>query len=169
MSRYIPPTQSKFMQIVDSLFVLVAVFVTLWLPLELGIVDTGKSAQPRIFVEDYVKLEAANAALAAAETPETKQAAEAATAALAAKWTEKGNAAWKDMGQNDVMAAAWEKLGYTPQSAHDTIIQQRFNYEINWGLFFIVAIVVLGYFVILFRLSDQEYREVIDEKFGHNK
>ena len=66
MSRYIPPTQSKFMQIVDSLFVLVAVFVTLWLPLELGIVDTGKSAQPRIFVEDYVKLDAATAALAAA-------------------------------------------------------------------------------------------------------
>lgn len=169
MSRYIPPTQSKFMQIVDSLFVLVAVFVTLWLPLELGIVDTGKSPQPRVFVEDYAKLDTANAALAAAETPETKKAAEAAAAALAAKWTEKGNAAWKDIGQNDVMAAAWEKLGYTPQSAHDTIIQQRFSYEINWGLFFLVAIVVLGYFVILFRLSDQEYREVIDEKFGHNK
>ena len=50
-----------------------------------------------------------------------------------------------------------------------SIIQQRFSYEINWGLFFIVAFVVLGYFVILFRLSDQEYRDVIDEKFGHNK
>ena len=31
----------------------------------------------------------------------TRDAAEAATAALAAKWTEKGNAAWKDMGNRE--------------------------------------------------------------------
>jgi hypothetical protein len=29
-----------------------------------------------------------------------------------------------------------------------------------------MAAVVIGYFVFLFKASDQEYREVIDEKFG---
>ena len=37
MTLYEPPTQSKTMQFVDIAFLLVAIFVTLWLPLELGL------------------------------------------------------------------------------------------------------------------------------------
>jgi hypothetical protein len=33
----------------------------------------------------------------------------------------------------------------------------------------IMIIVIVGYFVFLFRASDQEYREVIDEKFNGKK
>ena len=32
-----------------------------------------------------------------------------------------------------------------------------------------MAAVVIGYFVFLFRASDMEYREVIDERFGSKK
>ena len=62
----------------------------------------------------------------------------------------------------------WEKLGYTPETAHD-IIQNRFHYKIDWPTLVIMAAVLIGYFVFLFRASDKEYREVIAEKFGDQK
>jgi hypothetical protein len=33
----------------------------------------------------------------------------------------------------------------------------------------ITIIVIVGYFFLLLRLSDREYREVIDERFGNNR
>ena len=63
------------------------------------------------------------------------------------------------------MVAAWEKLGYTAQTAHD-VIQNRFNYSIDWLNLIIMTVVLIGYYVFLFRASDAEYREVIAEKFG---
>ncbi|TIV73804.1 MAG: hypothetical protein E5V79_04295, partial [Mesorhizobium sp.] len=57
-----------------------------------------------------------------------------------------------------------EKLGYTTETAHD-IIQNRFHYIIDWPTLIIMAIVLVAYFVFLFRASDREYREVINEKF----
>ena len=68
------------------------------------------------------------------------------------------------LGQNATMASIWEKLGYTPETAHD-IIQNRFHYIIDWPTLIIMAIVLIAYFVFLFRASDREYREVINEKF----
>ena len=78
------------------------------------------------------------------------------------------NPTWEALGQNPTMVAAWEKLGHTPQTAHD-IIQNHYHYDINWLNLIIMAAVLIGYFVFLFRASDKEYREVIDEKFGNRK
>jgi hypothetical protein len=75
---------------------------------------------------------------------------------------------WETLGQNPTMVAAWEKLGYTPQTAHD-IIQNHFHYNIDWLTLLLMAAVLIGYFVFLFRASDSEYREVIAEKFGDRK
>jgi hypothetical protein len=71
---------------------------------------------------------------------------------------------WETLNQNATMAGIWEKLGYTPETAHD-IIQNRFHYVIDWPTLIIMAVVLIGYFVFLFRASDKEYREVIAEKF----
>ncbi|AMX99357.1 hypothetical protein AB0V79_06100 [Mesorhizobium ciceri] len=71
---------------------------------------------------------------------------------------------WEALGQNPTMASIWEKLGYTPETAHD-IIQNRFHYVIDWPTLIIMAAVLIGYFVFLFRASDREYRDVINEKF----
>ncbi|MGQ3488346.1 hypothetical protein [Roseovarius pacificus] len=71
---------------------------------------------------------------------------------------------WDTLGQNPTMQAQWEKLGYTPDSAAE-IISTRFDYTINPILLAITAIVIIGYFVFLVKVSDKEYREVIREKF----
>jgi hypothetical protein len=126
MAKYTPPEQSKAMQVVDVIFLIVAIFGALWLPLELGLAGAAKSID---------KID---------------------------------NPTWEALGQNPTMVAAWEKLGHTPQTAHD-IIQNRFHYDINWLSLIIMAAVLIGYFVFLFRASDVEYREVIAEKFGDRK
>ena len=75
------------------------------------------------------------------------------------------NPTWESLGQNAVQAAQYEKLGYTPTSAHDLILA-RFDYSFTAGaLVVMIAVVVLYYFLML-RFSDVEYREVISEKFG---
>ena len=43
MARYNPPEQSKALQFVDIIFLLVAIFVALWLPLKLGLAGAAKS------------------------------------------------------------------------------------------------------------------------------
>ena len=126
MARYTPPEQSKSAQVLDIVFVVVAIFVALWLPLKLGLAGAAKSID---------KLDAAT---------------------------------WEALGQNATMAAIWEKLGYTPETAHD-IIQNRFHYIIDWPTLIIMIVVLVGYFVFLFRASDREYRDVIAEKFDGKK
>ena len=74
------------------------------------------------------------------------------------------NPTWETLSQNATMVSIWEKLGYTPETAHD-IIQNRFHYVIDWPSLIIMAAVLIAYFVFLFRASDKEYREVIAEKF----
>jgi hypothetical protein len=78
------------------------------------------------------------------------------------------NPNWDSLGQNPTMVAAWEKLGYTPQTAHD-IIQNHFHYNIDWLNLILMAVVLIGYFVFLFRASKKEYQDVIDEKFGDKR
>jgi hypothetical protein len=63
------------------------------------------------------------------------------------------------------MQAQWEKLGYTPESAHD-LIATRFDYSFSALSLIVMVVVVVGYFVLMLRLSEKEYREVISEKFG---
>lgn len=124
MARYVPPVQSKAGQIFDIVFVVVAIFVALWLPLKLGLAGAEK------------------------------------------KIDELAEKTWETLGQNATMSGIWEKLGYTPETAHD-IIQNRFHYIIDWPTLIIMAVVLIGYFVFLFRASDKEYREVIAEKFDN--
>ncbi|QIG50786.1 hypothetical protein G5V57_25460 [Nordella sp. HKS 07] len=126
MAKYIPPEQGKAMQFVDVVFLLVAIFAALWLPLQLGLAGAAKAID---------KIE---------------------------------NPTWELLGQNATMVSIWEKLGYTPETAHD-IIQNRFHYNIDWLSLILMAAVLIGYFVFLFRASDKEYREVIAEKFGDRK
>lgn len=120
--RYEPPKQSAFGQIFDSLFLLVLVSLSLFVPLWLG--------------------------LAGGKTDLT--------------FTEK---TWQAMGQNEVTAAAFEKLGFTPETAHP-IIASRFDYSFDPLTAIITALVIAAYFIFVFRFSDKEYRDVIRERFG---
>ena len=66
------------------------------------------------------------------------------------------------------MAKMAAVLKISTAAAHD-IIQSKFHYDIDWLQLIIMAVVIIGYFVFLFRASDREYREVIDEKFNGKK
>ena len=52
-------------------------------------------------------------------------------AGAAKEITKIDNPTWENLGQNPTMVAAWEKLGYTAQTAHD-VIQNRFNYRFGF-------------------------------------
>ena len=68
------------------------------------------------------------------------------------------------MGQNATMQAQWEKLGYTAETAHD-LIASRFDYSFSVPALALTALVVIVYFVFVFRLSAKEYKDVISERF----
>jgi cytochrome oxidase assembly protein ShyY1 len=72
---------------------------------------------------------------------------------------------WETLKQTPGQVVQWEKLGYDPAKAHD-IIQNHYNYSIDWTSLILMAAVLIGYFVFLFKASDSEYRDVIAEKFG---
>ncbi len=72
---------------------------------------------------------------------------------------------WAGMAQTPAMQAQWEQLGYTEETAAE-LIASRFDYSFSWGALALTALVIIAYFGFVFRFSEQEYREVIDEKFG---
>lgn len=76
------------------------------------------------------------------------------------------NPTWETLKQNATMAAQWEKLGFTPESAA-AIIGARFDYSVSWMAFAVTALVIVVYFVAMLRWSDKEYREVIAERFDN--
>ena len=45
------------------------------------------------------------------------------------------------------------------------MITARFDYSFTWGALALMVVVIVGYFVMMLRLSEKEYREVIAEKF----
>lgn len=126
MAKYTPPEQSKALQFVDIIFLLIAIFVALWLPLKLGLAGAAKEVD---------KID---------------------------------NPTWETLGQTPAQVVQWEKLGYDVAKAHD-VIQSHFHYKLDWMDLLVMAVVVIGYFVFLFRASDKEYRQVIAEKFGDSK
>ncbi len=75
------------------------------------------------------------------------------------------NPTWDSLGQNAVQASRYEALGYTPATAAD-LITARFDYSFSIVSLVIMVIVIVGYFALMLRLSEKEYREVISEKFG---
>lgn len=76
------------------------------------------------------------------------------------------NPTWETLKQTPAMVEQWIKLGYGDAAAAHDIIQNRFHYNIDWVELLVMAVVIVGYFVFLFRASDREYRQVIDEKFN---
>jgi hypothetical protein len=72
---------------------------------------------------------------------------------------------WAGLGQNAAQAAQWEKLGFHPDTAAP-LITSRFDYSFSPLELGITAVVVIGYFVLLFMFSKREYIEVIEERFG---
>jgi predicted PurR-regulated permease PerM len=76
------------------------------------------------------------------------------------------NPTWENLKQTPAQVEQWVKLGYADAAAAHDIIQNKFNYTIDWLQLVIMAAILIGYFVFLFMASDREYREVIDEKFN---
>ena len=72
---------------------------------------------------------------------------------------------WASLGQNAVAAAQYEALGYTPASAAD-IITARYDYSFTTLALVTMIVVIVGYYYLVMRFSEQEYRDVIAEKFG---
>jgi hypothetical protein len=79
------------------------------------------------------------------------------------------NPTWEALGQNATEQQQWAALGVTDPAAANDIITARFDYSFSWMALVIMAILVIGYFVLVVRLSDREYRDVIAERFGAKK
>jgi len=74
-------------------------------------------------------------------------------------------ATWENLGQNATMVEQWEKLNFTPESAAE-IVLARFDYSFSIFALLALIVVIIGYYTILLRFSEKEYRDVISEKFG---
>lgn len=122
--KYVPPVQKRFGQLVDSLFLLVLVYLSLLAPLLLN-------------------------------APERQVAPAVSSEAVT----------WQDLNQNATMAAQWQKLGYEAAKAKP-VINNKFHYVIKPGSLILTIAVIVGYFVLVLRISDKEYRQVIAERFG---
>jgi hypothetical protein len=79
------------------------------------------------------------------------------------------NPTWEALGQNEVEQAQWAVLGFPDAASANEIITARFDYTFSWTALIVMVVVVVGYFVLVVKLSDKEYREVIDERFGKDK
>ena len=75
------------------------------------------------------------------------------------------NPTWEALGQNATEAKQWAAIGIADPAAANDIITARFDYSFNWVPLIVMAVLVVGYFVLVVRLSDREYREVIEERF----
>lgn len=71
---------------------------------------------------------------------------------------------WESLGQTPAQAAQYEALGYDPVTAHDLILA-RFDYSFTLGSLLTMIVVIVGYYVLMLKFSETEYREVIAEKF----
>ncbi|MBU0604349.1 MAG: hypothetical protein KKD25_18330 [Gammaproteobacteria bacterium] len=121
---YQPPVQKGFGQFIDSMVLLVLVYLSLLAPLVLG--GTASEAEADI-----------------ADTAAT----------------------WQALEQNETMQAQWEKLGYTPETA-EPIVTKKFHYEVEPVSLGITVAVIVAYFFFMLKVSDREYREVINERSG---
>jgi ABC-type multidrug transport system permease subunit len=76
------------------------------------------------------------------------------------------NPTWETLGQSAVKAAQYEKLGYTPASAHDLILA-RFDYSFSIAAVLTMVAVIVIYYFLMLKFSEAEYRDVIAEKFDN--
>lgn len=73
---------------------------------------------------------------------------------------------WETLGQNATMVEKWNQLGYAEAADAADLITARFDYSFSIMSLLVMIVVVVGYFVIMLKLSEKEYQEVIAEKFG---
>jgi hypothetical protein len=73
---------------------------------------------------------------------------------------------WESLGQNLVMVEQWQKLGFADPALASEMITARFDYSFSIGALIAMIVVIVGYYAILLRFSEKEYREVIAERFG---
>lgn len=78
------------------------------------------------------------------------------------------NPTWQALEQTATEQQQWEALGIDLAAAND-IITARFDYSFSWTALIVMAILVIGYFVLVVRLSNKEYQEVIQERFGNKR
>jgi hypothetical protein len=135
--KYVPPRQGIAGQLFDVAFLLALVFGALFLPIWLKIAVPSRGEK----LPDGVTYQTA------ADGTKT--------------WS---GATWDKLGQNATMRAQWEKLGHTPDTAAE-MITQPFDYTIDIAGLLATMLVVIGYFVVIVKLSEKEYKDVIDEKF----
>lgn len=79
------------------------------------------------------------------------------------------NPTWEGLNQNAAEQAQWAALGITDPAAANDMVTARFDYSFSWAALIVMIVVVVGYFVLVVRLSDKEYREVIAERFGDRR
>ncbi|MEZ2132134.1 MULTISPECIES: hypothetical protein [unclassified Sinorhizobium] len=79
------------------------------------------------------------------------------------------NPTWEALGQNVTEQQQWAALGIADPASANDIITARFDYSFSWTALITMAALVIGYFILVVRLSDKEYREVIEERFGSKK
>ena len=72
---------------------------------------------------------------------------------------------WESLGQNATQIAQYKALGFTDAAEVAPIIGARYDYSFSWIALIVMVLVIIGYYVIILRLSEKEYREVIAEKF----
>jgi hypothetical protein len=75
------------------------------------------------------------------------------------------NPTWESLGQNPVMVEKWNQLGYEDPAAAADLITARFDYSFSITSLLVMIIVIVGYYAIMLRFSEKEYRDVIAEKF----
>ena len=76
------------------------------------------------------------------------------------------NPTWQSLGQNAAMVEQWQKLGFADPAAAAPLITARFDYSFSIIEMLVMVVVVVGYYAMLLRFSEKEYRDVIAEKFG---
>ena len=76
------------------------------------------------------------------------------------------NPTWESLGQNPTMVEKWNQLGFADAASAADTITARFDYSFSISSLVIMVVVILGYYVMLIRFSETEYRDVINEKFG---
>lgn len=99
-----------------------------------------------------------------------KHAAEQAAAGAAQTQQKEPDATWESLKQTPVQQQQWEKLGKKPADAKPMIgAQFDFDADLRSWKLWLVIVMIVGYFIFVLRLSDREYRQVIDEKFGNTQ
>ena len=153
-SPYRPPEQSSAGQLFDSLFVVALVAATLLVCLYLTVLSAAPAPAPEPAAQ--------TTAVAEAPAADASTNTAAATAVAAAPSADGLTDDQQKLKTERFTALGWDDAKVAERKA---AIAAK-SYEIDWLMLILTAIVVIGYFVFLVRASDEERREVINERVG---